>query len=349
MNARRQEAIRADVPFAAMPRGLLQRKCACGNHTMAGGECEECSKNKQTLQRASLSPRGSRAKSKGEVPPIVHRVLRSPGQPLDTATRAVFEPYFGHDFSGVRVHTDTKAAESARAVNALAYTVGRDVVFGAGQYAPFTGPSRKLLSHELVHVVQQGSRTFRPDSGLSVAAPNDILEQQAEAAAAHSSDGVLSLTSNPRTPIFMQRAMGEADTQTGAGSKESEDECAGWFSDRESTSKRAAEHYVRTELVGDRGTVERIECDLFDPDTGAFACTVHFSDGTPIRVIVRRDAIIVGVFPLQTMHPPPDRPLCWYDYKCPGPNRDLVLTKRKCQTSKPAVGAPPPKAHGPEP
>lgn len=247
------------------------------------------------------------------------------------------------------MHTDARAAKSARAVNALAYTAGRDIVFGAGQYAPFAGSSRKLLSHELVHVVQQGGTKVRPDTGLFVAAPDGILERRAEAAAAHLSDGVLLHTSSGRTPTFIQRAMEEAGVQTGAGTKESEDECAGWFVDRESTSKRAAEHYVRTELAGDRGTVEKIECDLFNPETGAFACTVHFTDGTPIRVIVRRDAIIVGVYPLQTMYPPPDRPLCWYDYKCPGPNRDLVLTKRKCQTSKPAEGAPPPKAHGPEP
>jgi len=349
MNAQRHEAVPANSRFTPVPSGLLQRKCACGNHISVGGECEECSKNKQTLQRASLSPRGSRTEGEGEVPPIVHEVLRSPGQPLDPATRAFFEPRFKHDFSQVRLHTDVRAAKSARAVNALAYTVRRDVVFGARQYAPFTGPNRKLLSHELAHVVQQGGTAFRPDSRLSVAAPDDILEQQAEAAAEHSSDGVLSLTSNARTPTFMQRAMEEAGAQTGTGTKESEDECAGWFADHESTSKRAAEHYVRTELAGDRGAVEKIECDLFAPDTGAFACTVHFSDGTPIRVIVRRDAIIVGVYPLQTMHPPPDRPLCWYDYKCSGPNRDLVLTKRKCQTSKPAEGAPPPKAHGPEP
>src|SRR5215204_5149289 len=63
-------------------------------------------------------------------PPIVHDVLRSPGRPLDHAARAEMEPRFGHDFSRVRVHTDAWAAESARAVDALAYTVGRDVVFG---------------------------------------------------------------------------------------------------------------------------------------------------------------------------------------------------------------------------
>ena len=91
------------------------------------------------------------------VPPIVHEVLHSPGQPLDAATRAFMEPRFGHDFSRVQVHSDTKAAESAWAVNALAYTVGRNVVFGEGQYAPATTMGRKLLAHELTHVVQQDS------------------------------------------------------------------------------------------------------------------------------------------------------------------------------------------------
>ncbi len=65
------------------------------------------------------------------VPPIVHEVLRSPGQPLDPATRGFMEPRFGHDFSQVRVHTDAKATESARALDALAYTVGQNIVFGA--------------------------------------------------------------------------------------------------------------------------------------------------------------------------------------------------------------------------
>ncbi len=78
-----------------------------------------------------------------------------PGQPLNPAMRAFFEPRFGHDFSKVRVHTDVQAAESARAVNARAFTAGRDVVFGKGEYAPGTGEGRMLLAHELTHVVQQ--------------------------------------------------------------------------------------------------------------------------------------------------------------------------------------------------
>ena len=78
------------------------------------------------------------------------------GAPLDTASRSYFEPRFGHDFSRVRVHTDAPAAESARAVNALAYTVGRDVVFRDGQYAPGTSAGKQLLAHELTHTIQQG-------------------------------------------------------------------------------------------------------------------------------------------------------------------------------------------------
>ena len=104
------------------------------------------------LQRSSASHAGPVTS-----PPIVHDVLRSPGQPLALETRASMEHSFGHDFSRVRVHTHAKAAESARAVNARAFTVGRDVVFGAGQYAPGTSEGRRLMAHELAHVVQQTS------------------------------------------------------------------------------------------------------------------------------------------------------------------------------------------------
>jgi len=86
---------------------------------------------------------------------LVSQALDSPGRPLGAEMRAFFEPRFGCDLSQVRVHTDGRAAESTRAVNARAYTVGRDVVFGAGQYAPGTHTGKNLLAHELIHVVQQ--------------------------------------------------------------------------------------------------------------------------------------------------------------------------------------------------
>ena len=80
-------------------------------------------------------------------------------QHLPEATRSFFEPRFGHDFSQVRVHTDSEALETAQALNSRAFTIGQDVVFGQGQYSPGTAEGRNLLAHELTHVVQQNSAT----------------------------------------------------------------------------------------------------------------------------------------------------------------------------------------------
>jgi hypothetical protein len=104
--------------------------------------------------------------------------IRGGGQPLHESTRSFFEPRFGQDFSQVRLHTDARAAESARAVNARAFTVGCDVVFGAGQYAPGTSEGRRLMAHELTHVVQQmGDRIQRK---LAIDPPNDRFEQEVD-------------------------------------------------------------------------------------------------------------------------------------------------------------------------
>lgn len=136
--------------YTPVQTGLLQRKCACGGTPGLDGECAECRKKQPALHRRSDGRAGPNV-----VPSIVHEALRSPGQPLDPAARAFMEPRFGHDFSRVRVHTDAQAAESAWAVNARAYTAGHDVVFGGGQYAAGTTAGRRLLAHELTHVVQQ--------------------------------------------------------------------------------------------------------------------------------------------------------------------------------------------------
>ena len=131
---------------------ILQRKCGCGKNTAGGGECGTCSRKGKPLRRQA----DGAAHETSNVPDSVHHVLASSGRPLDASVRSFMEPRFGQDFSHVRVHTDSRAHESARAVGALAYTVGRNVVFGAGQYAPGTGDGRRLLAHELAHVVQQG-------------------------------------------------------------------------------------------------------------------------------------------------------------------------------------------------
>jgi len=128
------------------------------------------------LQRKATQP-STLNHQPSEVPPIVHEVLRSPGQPLDLKTRAFMEPRFGHDFSQVRVHTDVNAAASARAVNALAYTVGRDVVFEDGQYAPWTREGGRLLAHELTHVMQQKDAV--PRGNLQMGGHDDLSEREA--------------------------------------------------------------------------------------------------------------------------------------------------------------------------
>lgn len=114
------------------------------------------------------------------MPPIVHEVLRSPGQPLDLNTRAFMEPRFGHDFSGVRVHTDARAARSAKAVNALAYTVGNDIAFDKGQYSPETNEGKGILAHELTHVLQQKTYQKPMQTKLSISESANAAERQAD-------------------------------------------------------------------------------------------------------------------------------------------------------------------------
>ena len=129
----------------------LRRACSCDG---SEEKCEACkAEHEQTLQLKS-----SGMPSPAEAPPIVHEVLRSPGKPLDAESQSFMQPRFGYDFGNVRLHTDAQAAESARAVSARAYTVGHELVFGAGQYAPGTPSGRRLMAHELAHVVQQGNR-----------------------------------------------------------------------------------------------------------------------------------------------------------------------------------------------
>ncbi len=107
-------------------------------------------------------------------------MLRSPGQPLDKQTRDFFEPRFGHDFSNVRVHTDAKAAESAEALNALAYTVGRDIIFSAGKYIMGKNRGSLLIAHELAHTLQQGNVSATSQAELALNKTTDPTEDEAK-------------------------------------------------------------------------------------------------------------------------------------------------------------------------
>jgi hypothetical protein len=181
---------------------LLQRKCACGQHTKGSAECPECRKKRPKLplqtklkiggindryeqeadrvaeqvmrmpdpqinssnehnRHTQVAPLIQRKASNiqiggtSEAPPIVHDVLRSSGHPLDQTTRGFMEPRFGHDFSRVRLHTDAKAAQSAREVGALAYTVGNNIVLSDHQSMYESTSRQRIIAHELTHTIQQ--------------------------------------------------------------------------------------------------------------------------------------------------------------------------------------------------
>ncbi len=108
--------------------------------------------------------------------------LQGSGRPLDNYTRSSMESRFGYDFGNVRVHTDAQAVEAAKAINARAFTIGRDVVFGAGEYTPDTETGKRLLAHELTHVIQQGkdgnSRIARQPRSLNQSIDPGILPDE---------------------------------------------------------------------------------------------------------------------------------------------------------------------------
>ncbi len=174
-----ESKVRRGRSFGPASTALVQRKCACGNRTSGAGGCEECKKKNLGLQRSPAQPSGV-----SNVPPSVGGALRSPGQPLDGPTRGFMETRFGRDFSHVRVHADEGAGASARAVNARAYTVGGDIVFGAGEYRPHEATGQKLLAHELAHTVQQAHfSSAAPQASLEIGPADDPLEHAADRAA----------------------------------------------------------------------------------------------------------------------------------------------------------------------
>jgi hypothetical protein len=144
------EAERVAERLTTAPPGRLRRTCACGGTPGPDGECAACKARRLGLQRKPAGGDGV-----AEAPAIVHDVLRAPGVPLEPAARSAMERGFGRDFGVVRVHAGAHAADSAHAVGALAYTVGSDIVFAQGRHSPGTPEGRKLLAHELAHVVQQ--------------------------------------------------------------------------------------------------------------------------------------------------------------------------------------------------
>jgi hypothetical protein len=147
-----ERVIRMEAPAQVHPADVaIQRRCAA---------CE--SETKRTNEDESPIQAKASPSSKGPATADVHaaaRAVEHGGAPLPGEVRSYFEPRFGHDFSRVRIHADGQAAAAARAVRARAFTLGSDIVFDGGEYAPSTLEGRRLIAHELAHVLQQRSAT----------------------------------------------------------------------------------------------------------------------------------------------------------------------------------------------
>ncbi|MDX1530151.1 MAG: DUF4157 domain-containing protein [Rhodothermales bacterium] len=189
-------------PAEAPPAPLaVQRLPAGGVQRLALSALDE--DEEELLQAKGASGRQPRV-----APGTAARIqeLRGGGQPLPPPERRFFESRFGHDFGRVRVHTDARAAGLAHAVNALAFTVGRDVVFGSGAYAPGTDAGRRLIAHELTHVIQQGA------NGPAPAAPAVLQRQGADAAPANvPATGTPNQAGGTSTPCEPNRALTWSD------------------------------------------------------------------------------------------------------------------------------------------
>jgi hypothetical protein len=335
-------AIKSAVTSA--PRaGLLQRKCACGTQSHGNAECSDCAKKHGTLQRklnigasndplehdadrvaeqvmaAPMHATASRAPLRiqrhvahaGEVsdsemvPASVDRVLAGSGRPLDRMLRQDMEQRFGHDFSRVRVHTDGAAHESAHAVGALAYTVGDRMVFAHGQYQPHAASGRRLLAHELTHVVQQGAGVLRrtpdpaalkdfDDRAAKIKKDKVLLKQSFQARtqvneiltitrtrdnALYYIDKLETLLSTPETPPGAKAAATSAETKKAADTE------ATRLTDADQAKHTGDEEAVSDKHKGKFKKVKGLNGDTFEIDA---------SDVTDIAVRVKVHLIRTG-------------------------------------------------------
>jgi hypothetical protein len=153
------------------------------------------------VQTALLQRSATNSSPVNEVPAIVHDVLRSPGQPLERNTQEFMESRFGEDFSSVRIHDNSRAAESARQVAASAFAVGSNIVFGESQYAPRSRKGQQLLAHELVHTLQQPATSAQT---LEIGATDSFAEIEADRIAGN----IVNQIHDQSSPIDQTRAVG---------------------------------------------------------------------------------------------------------------------------------------------
>jgi Domain of unknown function (DUF4157) len=197
MSARSAVVSPALPALTVAPASPLLQRCGAGPCGCAEQPQEE------PLHRAPVSPM---AAQQAEVPPIVHDALTSPGAPLAAGDRAFFESRFGQDFSAVRVHTGAEAADSARAVGAYGYTVGNHVILGRNVQPIATAQGRRVLAHELAHVIQQrGVRTLQ--ARLTIGPADSAAEREADVAAELAAKGETAAVRERGPTAVVQRAL----------------------------------------------------------------------------------------------------------------------------------------------
>jgi Domain of unknown function (DUF4157) len=179
---------------------LVQRKCACGQGSGTSGACASCSEDQTRLQRKATN-----AEAPAAVPELAHEAFRGSGRPLDAPVREFMESRFQYDFSQVRVHTGGRADTAARAINAVAFTVGRDIFFDVGRYAPATIEGQRLLAHELTHVVQQAGGPAVSQKKLAIGQADTTAEREADLVAEKVVSGTGATTINMHAMSLVQR------------------------------------------------------------------------------------------------------------------------------------------------
>jgi len=197
-------------------------------------------------------------------PSLVKDVVGSGGgAPLDKDTRGFMESRLGADFSDVRVHTDAKASDSARSVQAYAYTVGSDVVFQSGKYEPESDSGKRTLAHELTHVVQQRSGPVAgtpAPGGIQISHPSDRFEQAAEGSADRVMSSASAAAPVAAAPASVQREEDDEEEVQGTFVQregEDEEEVQGMFVQREGEEEEELQGtFIQREAADEEDTEE---------------------------------------------------------------------------------------------
>ena len=217
-------------------------------------------------------------------PSIADNMLHRAGQPLDTEVRGIMEQRFGHDFSRVRVHTDARASTSAQDLNAIAYTVGEDIVFGAGKYQPQSFLGRALISHELTHTIQQGAASLGMGN-------NTTLEQEADEAALNIMlDRAVEINPTTAAPLIQFLRV----TEGGFGRALEEFTKDERIPERAIQLLRTSKTFMRLAQTLDRHYVARNDSARFNPEYSSDHRIKSGDTGMPGSMVGKRELKVVG-------------------------------------------------------